>query len=123
MVPALPMVARCFAILLFGYSPVLAQDAVPVEPIAAILDAFQSHALVAMTDAHGNEQNHAFRLALIRDPRFAGVVNDIVLELGNALYQNSADRYVSGEEVPSRRTATSLGEHRGSDRWDQLFDD
>ena len=72
----------------------------PVEPIAAILNAFQSHSLVAMSDAHGNEQNHAFRLALIRDPRFAEVVNDIVLELGNALYQNSADRYIRGEEVP-----------------------
>ncbi len=91
---------RCLAVLLLGFSPAQAQDAVPVEPIAAILDAFQSHSLVAMSDAHGNVQNHAFRLALIRDPRFTGVVNDIVLELGNALYQNSADRYVRGEEVP-----------------------
>ncbi len=52
-----------------------------------------------MSDAHGNVQNHEFRLALIRDPRFADVVNDIVLELGNALYQDVADRFVSGGDV------------------------
>lgn len=72
----------------------------PVEPITAILEAFKTYSLVAMSDAHGSEQNHEFRLALIRDPRFANVVNDIILELGNALYQDVADRYVRGEEVP-----------------------
>ena len=74
----------------------------PVEPIGAILDAFKTHSLVAMSDAHGNEQNHAFRLTLVRDPRFSDAVNDIVLELGNALYQDVADRYVNGGDVPYR---------------------
>ena len=53
-----------------------------------------------MSDAHGNAQNHEFRLALIRDPRFAEAVNDIVVELGNALYQDVADRFVNGADVP-----------------------
>ena len=38
--------------------------AVPVEPIGAIIKAFKTHNIVALSDAHGNEQNHAFRLSL-----------------------------------------------------------
>ncbi|MEO5741606.1 MAG: hypothetical protein ABIS29_13530 [Vicinamibacterales bacterium] len=94
------LAAACCAVLLLCHSTAVAQTPTPVEPVAAILAAFKSHSLVAMSDAHGNEQNHAFRLSLIRDPRFPAVVNDIVLELGNAFYQDLADRYVGGDEVP-----------------------
>jgi hypothetical protein len=39
-------------------------------------------------------------LSLIRDPRFAAVVNDILVEFGNSRYQAVMDRFVSGERVP-----------------------
>ena len=56
-------------------------SAMPVDPISGILDAFRTHAVVALGEGgHGNEQAHGFRLALLRDPRFARVVNDIVVE-------------------------------------------
>ena len=71
----------------------------PVEPIGAIVDAFRTHSLVALGDEHGSEKGHVFRLALIRDPRFASVVNDIVVEFGNARYQSVMDRFVRGEDV------------------------
>ena len=77
--------------------------AVPAEPIAAILDAFRTHQVVALTDgasSHGDEQNHAFRLSLIRDPRFAAVVNDVVVEFGSGTYQDLIDRFERGEDVP-----------------------
>jgi hypothetical protein len=78
------------------------QPAVTVEPIAAIIAAFQSHRIVALGEgAHGNEQGHAFRLALIRDPRFAGAVNDIVVESGSARYQDVMDHFISGGDVPA----------------------
>jgi hypothetical protein len=73
----------------------------PLEPIGALVDAFRTHPLVALGDPHGNEQIQAFRLALVRDPRFAAVVNDIVVEFGNARYQQSIDRYIRGEDVPA----------------------
>lgn len=76
------------------------RPAVPVEPIAAVLDAFQSHSVVALCDAHGNEQAHAFLLSLLRHPRFAAIVNDIVVEFGNAKYQDVIDRFVRGDDVP-----------------------
>jgi hypothetical protein len=87
--------------------PSVAQDsarraAVPLEAIPAILNAFRSHDLVAVGEGgHGNEQSHAFRLALIRDPQFGSTVNDIVVECGNAFYQDAMDRFVRGEEVPA----------------------
>lgn len=74
--------------------------AVPVEPIVAILDSFRSNSIVALADFHGNQQIQEFRLSLIRDPRFATTVNDIVVEFGNARYQDLMDRFVRGEDVP-----------------------
>jgi hypothetical protein len=86
----------------------LASPAVPLDPIAAIIDAFASHALVAISEGtHNNEQAHAFRLSLIRDPRFAATVNDIVVEFGSARYQPLIDRFMRGETIPDdelRRT-------------------
>jgi hypothetical protein len=77
----------------------VARAAVPVQPIQAVIDAFSSHQLVALADPHGNEQIHAFRLSLIRNPKFGSVVNDIVVEFGSARYQERMDRFVRGEAV------------------------
>jgi hypothetical protein len=75
--------------------------ALPLDPITAILEAFRTHSVVALGEGnHGNEQGFAFRLSLIRDPRFASVVNDIIVESGNALYQDVMDRFVAGDDVP-----------------------
>ena len=74
--------------------------AVPLDAVSAVVDAFRSHPIVALGDgAHGNEQAHAFRLSLIRDPRFAATVDDIVVECGNARYQDVMDRFVAGDDV------------------------
>jgi hypothetical protein len=93
-------------VLLTGFGLPLAQPvlslkpAVPVNAINAILDAFQSHAIVALGEPHGNEQAAAFRMALIRDPRFSEIVSDIVVESGNSRYQDVVDRFVGGGDVP-----------------------
>lgn len=75
--------------------------AVALDPADAILAAFADHDVVALGEGnHGNLPGHAFRLALLRDPRFAAAVNDIVVEFGNARYQGVIDRFTNGEEVP-----------------------
>jgi hypothetical protein len=74
----------------------------PIDPVAAIIDAFRSHDLVALDEGqHRNEQAHHLRLKLIRQRSFADRVNDIVVEFGNARYQAVMDRYVRGENVPA----------------------
>jgi len=82
-----------------GAQPARPVPAVPVEPISAILDAFRTHQLVAIGDPHGNEQAQAFRLSLVREPRLALAINDIVVEFGNARYQDLMDRFMRGEAV------------------------
>src|SRR5687767_7217891 len=71
----------------------------PQEPVAAIVGAFKTHDLVAISDAHGNQQTRDFVRTLVRDPRFADAVNDIVVEVGSARYQDLMDRYVRGDDV------------------------
>ncbi len=86
-------------------APLLAQHSMPrpepVEPLAAIVEAFRTHSLVALAEPHGNEQAHAFRLALVRDRRFTATVNDIVVEFGNAKFQDRVDEFVAGGDVPA----------------------
>lgn len=76
-------------------------SAVPLDPVTTVLDAFKTYDVVTMGEGnHNNIQGHNYRLQLIRDPRFAESVNDIVVEFGNSLYQDVIDRYISGENVP-----------------------
>jgi hypothetical protein len=71
-----------------------------IDAISGILDAFGTHHIVALGEGlHGNNQAHAFRLALLRDPRFPSVVNDIVVESGSARHQAAIDRFVRGGDV------------------------
>jgi hypothetical protein len=103
--------------MLFGRAAPRAQDtaripAVRLDPTSVILDAFQSYRVVALGEgAHGNEQGHAFRLALIRDPRFAALVNDIVVESGSARYQEFMDRFVQGDAVPEAELLRAVREN------------
>lgn len=83
------------------------RPAVPVQPIATIIDAFRSHSVVALGEPHGNEQAHALRLALIRDPRFAATVDDIVVEFGNARHQDLMDGSCAATISATMRFAAS----------------
>ncbi len=93
-------------VLILGFVTLSAQapparPAIPIDPIAGILDLFKDYRVVGLGEGpHNNEQGHRFRLSLIRDPRFPTVVNDIVVEMGTARYQDVMDRFVRGEAVP-----------------------
>lgn len=65
-----------------------------------IFRAFQTHPLVGMRDAHGWAQQEDFYSAILRNPRFAREVGNVVFEMGDAAYQDIADRYVNGGNVP-----------------------
>jgi hypothetical protein len=92
------LVAACGSLLSQAASQ--GSAAVPLKPIDTILEAFRDHRLVAIGDAHGNRLGEAFQQSLIRDARLPMVVNDIVMESGNSRYQDVADRYIGGEDVP-----------------------
>jgi hypothetical protein len=86
----------CVVLIGFAASP---QPAAPVDPVTAIVEAFRTHSVVAVTAGHGDALSYALGLSLVRDPRLAGIVNDVVVEEGSARYQDLADRYVRGDEI------------------------
>lgn len=83
----------------------------PAEPIAAILDAFRTHEIVTLTDPHGNVQVQEFLLSLIRDPRFAEIVDDLVVETASARYQDAIDRFIRGDDVGREVLRKAWEEH------------
>jgi hypothetical protein len=93
----------CLALAVFVTPPAaMAQTtaaAMPTEPIGAIVNAFKTHDIVMLSDPHGRMPMQTFLLSLIRDPRLADSVNDIVVEPASARYQDVVDRFVRGDDV------------------------
>src|SRR5262245_31320351 len=72
----------------------------PQPAIPYLVQSFDRYPLVAVSEMHGSRETMTLVKALIRAPEFAGRVNDIVVEFGNARYQALMDRYISGGNVP-----------------------
>ena len=74
---------------------------VRVEPaLDGLFRAFGSHPVVALGDPHGLAEQMEFYTAVVRDPRFARDVRNVVVEFGASRQQAVIDRYVAGETVP-----------------------
>jgi hypothetical protein len=67
---------------------------------AVVLQAFETHDIVMLGEIHNNKQEYEWLQSLVANPEFADRVDDVVVELGNSLYQKSVDRYIAGEAVP-----------------------
>jgi hypothetical protein len=70
--------------------------------------------VVALGERHRSRQIHRFIRELLAHPAFPDRVDDIVVEFGSAHYQDVADRYVMGEQVP-RAELEQLW--RGTGQW------
>jgi hypothetical protein len=68
--------------------------------VHGLLDAFNKHQIVALGEAHGLQEEADFIISLIQHPALPNIVNDIVIEWGNARYQALLDRYIAGQDVP-----------------------
>jgi hypothetical protein len=89
-------------VILLGLPPVALAAPPPIVTNAAdgIFDALDSHPLVGLGEAHGMAQELDFYAVVLRDPRFAAEVGNLVLEIGSATQQATVDRYVNGENLP-----------------------
>lgn len=77
------------------------EPAPQVKPaVDGVFDLFKQKRVVALGDFHGVAQEEAFYCALVRDPRFAEQVGNVVVEFGGSAAQDIIDRYVNGGEVP-----------------------
>lgn len=68
--------------------------------VSDLLATLAQHPLVLFGEVHGEAECHEVLQALLRDARLPALVDDLVVEFGNPLYQDVVDRYVSGEDVP-----------------------
>lgn len=72
-----------------------------VQPaVDGILALFKRVPVVALGHAENMAQEEAFFSTLVRDPRFATEVRNVVAEFGGAHAQAIIDRYVDGQNVP-----------------------
>ncbi|MGH9238018.1 MAG: hypothetical protein ACRD3G_08250 [Vicinamibacterales bacterium] len=97
--------AFLLSVVAHGQTIDLMTDAAPAvrDAVPAVLDLFEQYPIVALSEGpHNNQKGHEFRLALVRDPRFGSLVNDVVVEFGNARYQAVMDRFTAGAYVPYR---------------------
>lgn len=76
------------------------QQPKPRNASTAVVRAFDTHNIVMFGEVHGCRQEYEWLRELVGTAEFSGRVDDIVVELGNSLYQKSVDRYIAGENVP-----------------------
>lgn len=72
----------------------------PQNATIAVVRAFDTHNIVMFGEAHACKEEYAWLRDLVATPAFADRVDDIVMEVGNSLYQKSVDRYIAGEDIP-----------------------
>jgi hypothetical protein len=69
-------------------------DLEPLDAFAAVIKATEVYPLVALGEYHQMQEWHDFMQALLMRREFTNNVDDLVVEFGNALYQDVADRYI-----------------------------
>jgi hypothetical protein len=75
-------------------------DLKPMNGVDGVLAAFEHARIVGLPDMHWSENYSNLRIQVIQNPEFPNKAQDIVIESGNALYQDVLDRYIAGDEVP-----------------------
>ena len=91
---------RCAMGLLLVCSLGQAQNPAPQDPVQGIVKLFETYRIVMLGEIHECRQQYELLGKLIAAPGFAERVNDIVVEFGNAKYQELVDRYIAGGNVP-----------------------
>jgi hypothetical protein len=69
----------------------------PAPALPWLLETIRANQLVGLGEIHGSDTQHEFLRQLVSDPDF---VADLVIEFGNARYQNVLDAYIGGEDIP-----------------------
>lgn len=72
----------------------------PIDAMKGIVSALHEHSVVLVGEDHWLLQAGNFYSALVRDPGFQRVAQDIVVEFASRSSQGLLDRYIAGEDVP-----------------------
>jgi hypothetical protein len=102
--PTFSLVAFVASLATAGVAGDQAPQTLLAEPlarpaVAAMVQAIDDYQLVAIGEGHRNQQLLYFIVTLVSDRRFLPAGGDIVVEFGNARYQDVIDRYIAGAAV------------------------
>lgn len=89
-----------------------------LDAVDAVVEATSQYPLVALGEFHQMQEWHDFMAALLRRREFTENVDDIVVEFGNALYQDVADRFVVELETVAFTELSQIWRNAGSVLWD-----
>ncbi len=89
----------------------------PHDAITGILSAMERFPLVAITERHMLQEWHDAITAVLMHPALPGMINDIVVEFGNAAYQNVADRFVLDDRPVARADLEQIWRQIGDPTW------
>lgn len=91
---------KLLVLALICYCGISAQNE-PIEKkgIPTIIEIFNQKPIVAIGETHGHLQLYQFLTKLVLTEGFYKNVNDILIESGNALYQDTLDKYIFGGDV------------------------
>src|SRR3954447_2510240 len=65
----------------------------------AVFAAFRTHRVVGLGEVHGLQEHHDALATVLADPRLPQVVDAVLVEFGNALHQDTLDRFTAGAPV------------------------
>lgn len=86
--------------------------------VDAVIEATRRYPLVALGEFHQLQEWHQFMAALLERHELADAVDDIVVEFGNARYQEVADRFVVGLKPVEFDELSQIWRNAGSVLWD-----
>jgi len=104
-------ILACTVVFTGGIYNAAAQTPIAQDPVvrvtSAIVKLFEQHRVVMLGEMHESIQEHVLLNKLVAAPGFSERVNDIVVEACNSLYQDTMDRYISGENVPAEQVVAA----------------
>lgn len=74
-------------------------DPQPLNPVQMIVELLEEYPLIALGEAHLLQEELDFLDTLLHQQSFSRKIDAIVVEFGNARYQNIADSFIAGEPV------------------------
>jgi hypothetical protein len=80
----------------------------PRDALGGILAALDRYPLVALGERHLLQEMHDLYSALLLHPALPGKITDIVVEFGNALHQDLADRFILGDQPVAREELAQI---------------
>jgi hypothetical protein len=101
-------------------APETGSELKPANPFQGIFEALKRCPLIAVGERHMLQEMHDFLTALLFHPELPGKINDIVVEFGNAQYQDVADRFILRNEPVANADLAQIWRHTvgGGVLWD-----